>query len=258
MQRPMVCLSVNLNKVATLRNARTPQVPGRSPGRPSVVEAARTCIGAGAPGITVHPRADERHITATDVRELAALLGDHPDVELNLEGDPRPDLLALAHEVRPQQLTLVPVQPGEVTSSAGWATDTPSAQIEQVVADAQAAGMRVSLFCDPTDAAMAWAGQMGADRVELYAEPFARAFERGTGEASYARYAAAAERAHALGMGINAGHDLDLDNLVLFARLPHLAEVSIGHALIADALDVGLTAAVRAYLAAVGPRPSLG
>jgi pyridoxine 5-phosphate synthase len=246
----MVQLSVNVNKIATLRNSRTTQPPDRSAGRPSVVEAARVCIGAGAPSITVHPRLDARHITAADVRELAAMLAEHPQVELNVEGDPRPDLLTLVHEVRPRQLTLVPVRPGEVTSQAGWPADTPADQMRAWVAEAQGAGMRVSLFVDPEPEAMRWAADMGADRVELFTEPFAIAYGRDPGEGarSFATYRAAAEVAHGLGLGINAGHDLDLANLPLFATLPHLDEVSIGHALIADALDRGLAAAVDAYL----------
>ncbi len=251
----MVALSVNVNKIATLRNSRTPQPPDRSAGRPSVPWAAKVCIDAGAPGITVHPRLDARHITAADVRELAALWAEHPTVELNIEGDPRPDLLALAHEVRPTQLTLVPVVPGEVTSQAGWPPDATGPALQRAVADAKAAGMRVSLFVNPTREAVAWARQTGADRVELFTEPFARAFERSPaeGEVAMAAYVDAAEHAHALGMGVNAGHDLDQDNLVLFRSVPHLDEVSIGHALMADALEVGLAAAVAAYLAVLHP-----
>jgi pyridoxine 5-phosphate synthase len=238
-------LSVNVNKVATLRNSRGGSVP-------SVLEAVSVCVGAGAPGITVHPRADARHITAADVRDVAGALRSTA-VELNIEGDPRPDLLALVKEVRPAQCTLVPVRQGEITSQAGWPPDAPADSMRAVVRDLQAAGVRVSLFVDPGDAAVRWAKSAGADRVELYTEPFARAFERGgeDGRRSFDRYAAAAELAHRLGLGVNAGHDLDLQNLVLFRALPHLAEVSIGHALISRALFVGLDRTVREYLAAV-------
>ena len=251
----MVVLSVNLNKIATLRNSRTPQPPHRSEGRPSVTWAAKVCIDAGAPGITVHPRHDARHITAADVRELATSWAEHPGIELNIEGDPRPELLALAHEVRPTQLTLVPVVPGEVTSQAGWPPDATGPALRKAVADAKAAGMRVSLFVDPTREAVTWAKDIGGDRVELFTEPFARAFARSPaeGEAAMAAYVDAAEHAQALGIGVNAGHDLDQDNLVLFRRVPHLHEVSIGHALMADALEVGLAAAVRAYLRVLKP-----
>ncbi len=249
---PLIKLSVNINKVATIRNSR-----GGT--KPSVLDAARVCVEAGAPGITVHPRADERHITAADVRELsrflqsvnAATAAGQRAVEYNIEGDPRPELLALVHEVRPTQCTLVPVRPGEITSQAGWAADTPRDFIGRVVRELRDAGIRVSLFVDPDLPPIRWAADLGADRVELYTEPFARAFEHdpSDGQQSFDRYARAATEAHAFGVGVNAGHDLDLENLVLFRTLPYLEEVSIGHALISDALFVGLGRSIRAYLA---------
>ena len=241
-----VKLSVNVNKVATLRNSRGGHLP-------DVVEAVRVCITAGAPGITVHPRADARHITATDVRDIAGELRRTPAIEYNIEGDPRPDLLDLAMEVRPNQCTLVPVRAGEVTSQAGWAPDTPVDRMRRIVGDLQGVGIRVSVFVDPEPAAVRWAASLAADRIELYTEPFARAFRDGpqAAQKSFDAYAAAATLAHDLGLGVNAGHDLDLANLVLFRTLPHLAEVSIGHALISHALYVGLERAVRDYLAAV-------
>lgn len=248
----MASLSVNVNKVATLRNSRGGSVP-------SVVEAVRVCIDAGAPGITVHPRADERHIRRQDVfdiaDELAPLKG---RVELNIEGDPRPDLVDLALQVKPDQCTLVPVLPGEITSQAGWSPDTPAEALGATIDRLKAAGIRVSIFVDPEAAPIRWARQLGADRVELYTEPFARAFERGpdAAAASFERYARAARLAHDEGLGVNAGHDLDLRNLTMFHRLPHLDEMSIGHALIGHALFVGLRRAVQDYLAAVqGARP---
>ena len=240
----MIRLSVNVNKVATLRNARGGDVP-------SVLEAARVCIDAGAPGITVHPRADERHITARDVRELADLLAPlEGRVEFNIEGDPRPDLLALVRAVVPDQCTIVPVQPGEITSQAGWPADLPPDDMRRIVDDLRALGVRVSLFVDPEAAAVDWAARAGADRVELYTEPFARAFHAGGSalQQSIERYTAAAGRAHDLGLVVNAGHDLDLANLPVFRRVPHVAEVSIGHALISRALFVGLGRVVREYL----------
>ncbi|MGE0592959.1 MAG: pyridoxine 5'-phosphate synthase [Vicinamibacterales bacterium] len=245
----MIALSVNVNKVATIRNSRGGAMP-------SVLEAARVCLDAGAHGITVHPRADARHITPSDVRQLAALLATraHP-VEFNVEGDPRPDLLDLVLEVVPHQCTLVPVLPGEITSQAGWTPES-GAGVAAVVRRLHAVGIRVSLFVDPVEPAIRWAADTGAERVELYTEPFARAFERGpqAAEASFADYARAAECADRLGLAINAGHDLDVDNLAVFRRLPHLAEVSIGHALISRALFVGLSASVRAFLDALsGP-----
>ena len=238
-------LSVNVNKVATLRNARGGDVP-------SVVEAVRVVLDAGCRGITVHPRADARHITPDDVRAVAAALAARTEaVELNIEGDPRPELLALVHEVGPAQCTLVPVRPGEVTSEAGWPADTPAAALAHTVEQIRAAGIRVSLFVDARPDPVRWAASMGADRIELYTEPFARAFEQDPARArrSFARFAEAAGLAHSLGLGVNAGHDLDLDNLVMFRALPFLAEVSIGHALMSRALFVGLDAAVREYLA---------
>ena len=240
----MVRLSVNVNKVATVRNSRGGAIP-------SVLDAVQVCIGAGAPGITVHPRADARHITSKDAREIAALLrAESPGVEYNIEGDPRPDVIALVHEVQPTQCTLVPVRPGEITSEAGWSPDVPRESIESVVREMRERGVRVSLFVDPKEASIRWAADVGADRVELYTEPFARAFERGpdAGRHSFASYVLAAEVASSLGLGVNAGHDLDLENLVLFRRLPHLDEVSIGHALVSHALFVGLDRSVRDYL----------
>ena len=241
---PSIKLSVNVNKVATLRNSR-----GGT--EPDVLKAVATCVAAGAPGITVHPRADARHIRTSDVYAIAELLKGSPDVEFNIEGDPRPDLLDLVLNVRPAQCTLVPVKPGEVTSQAGWPSDTPLDQLKGIVGRLRKAGIRVSLFIDPVSAAVEWAARVGGDRVELYTEPFAAAFPAGQGDASFKTYAQAAETARSLGLGVNAGHDLDLKNLETFRRLPHLEEVSIGHALISHALYVGLERSVRDYLDAL-------
>jgi pyridoxine 5-phosphate synthase len=246
----MIQLSVNVNKVATLRNSRGGRIP-------SVIEAVRACLRAGAPGITVHPRADERHITRQDVHDIAAELAPlRESIEFNIEGDPRPDLLDLVTAVRPHQCTLVPVAPGEITSQAGWSADTSRDEMRRTIDRLHAAGVRVSLFVDPELAPVRWAAEMRADRIELYTEPYARAFERGGAilEASYSKYAAAAKLAHTLGLGVNAGHDLDLVNLVRFRDLPHLDEVSIGHALISRALFVGLEPVVREYLAVLRER----
>lgn len=239
----MIRLSVNVNKVATLRNSRGGTVP-------RVLDAVNVCIEAGVAGITVHPRADQRHITPADVRDIAAALCEHPAVEYNIEGDPRPDLLTLVQTVRPHQCTLVPVAPGEITSQAGWRPGPQTDALETAVAEVRASGIRVSLFVDPEPDAIRFAASLGGDRVELYTEPFARAFERGQADArrSFDHYAAAAELAASLGLGVNAGHDLDLDNLRLFRELPHLEEVSIGHAIFARALFVGLGTVVREYL----------
>jgi len=240
----MIKLSVNVNKIATLRNSRGGSIP-------SVLEAVRVCIDAGAPGITVHPRADARHITKADVDDIAAhLKALKARTEFNIEGDPRPDFLQLVHAVKPDQCTLVPVKPGEITSQAGWSPDTPREALARAVAELREDGVRVSLFVDPQEASIRWAANMGADRIELYTEPFARAFERGDTHAreSFTAYERAAELAHSLGLGVNAGHDLDLDNLEQFRRLPYLDEVSIGHALISHAVFVGLARSVREFL----------
>lgn len=241
----MARLSVNVNKVATLRNARGGQVP-------DLLEAVRTVLAAGCTGITVHPRADERHIRGDDVTAIAGLLAPlRGSVEYNVEGDPRPALMDTVCALRPHQCTLVPVHPGEITSQAGWSASTDRGELGAVVRRLQAAGVRVSVFVDPEEAPIRWAAALGAERIELYTEPFARAFAAGAGQASFEHYARAAELAHQLGLGINAGHDLDLDNLALFRKLPHLDEVSIGHALISRALFVGLDTVVREYLAAL-------
>jgi pyridoxine 5-phosphate synthase len=171
----VIKLSVNVNKVATVRNSRGGSLP-------SVIEAVRTCVDAGAPGITVHPRADARHITTQDVHDIAEELAPLKGrVEYNIEGDPRPGFLELVLAVRPDQCTLVPVKPGEITSEAGWPADTPADVLGRTIRELQGAGVRVSLFVDPEPAAIRWAKQIGGDRVELYTEPFARAFERGLG-----------------------------------------------------------------------------
>lgn len=239
-----VQLSVNVNKVATLRNSRGGDVP-------SLTAAIGVIIEAGARGITIHPRQDERHITGRDVLEVARYLEPQREqVEFNIEGDPRPELMDVVCEVRPHQCTLVPVRPGEVTSEAGWDPTGPSDGLADVVERLKQSGVRVSVFVDPRPEPIHWARRMGADRVELYTEPFARAFATGSEQAerSMTQYSEAAELAHALGMGVNAGHDLDLLNLVMFRQLPHLDEVSIGHALVSRALHVGLPSVVNEYL----------
>jgi pyridoxine 5-phosphate synthase len=240
----MIRLSVNVNKVATLRNSRGGRVP-------DLLEAVQVCLDTGVPGITVHPRADRRHITPEDVRAIAHLLRSRaPGVEYNIEGDPRPELLDLVDEVRPDQCTLVPVTPGEITSQAGWRSGAAAERLPDVVRRLHDRGVRVSVFVDPQAEPIRWAAEVKADRVELYTEPFARAFESSAdaGRRSFALYQEMAQLAHSLGLGINAGHDLDLDNLVLFRALPFLDEVSIGHAIMSRALFVGLAAVIREYL----------
>jgi pyridoxine 5-phosphate synthase len=240
-------LSVNLNKVATLRNTR-------HLGIPSITRAAELCLQAGANGITVHPRPDERHIRRQDVFELGQLLRDWPDREFNIEGNPFHNLMALAQEVKEQglplhQLTFVPDSEGQFTSDHGWQFPADAERLKPVVTQGQALGARISLFMDPDASAMAAAKAVGADRVELYTEPFAASWDAAEKSSQLALYRAASKAAQAAGMGVNAGHDLNRDNLTDFlSTVPGVNEVSIGHALIADALESGYTATVKAYL----------
>ncbi len=233
-------LSVNVNKVALLRNTR-------HLGIPSVCRAARLCLEAGAQGITVHPRPDARHIRASDVAELAALMKSWPQAEFNIEGNPFDNLMDSVRAHRPHQATFVPDAPGQFTSDHGWAV----ADLERVaplVREAQALGVRVSLFMDPLPEAMAAVAAIGADRIELYTEPYAAAHGTPQQAEQLERYAAAARAALAVGLGVNAGHDLNRANLTDFLRaVPGVQEVSIGHALIADALELGYTETVRDY-----------
>ena len=233
-------LSVNVNKVALLRNTR-------HLGIPSVARAAALCLEAGAQGITVHPRPDERHIRAHDVAELAGLLRQWPHAEFNIEGNPLDKLMGFVREYRPQQCTFVPDAPGQFTSDHGF-SPVDLDRVAPLVAEARALGVRVSLFMDPEPALMAAVAAIGADRVELYTEPYAVAHGTPAQAAVLARYAAAAEAASAVGLGINAGHDLNRDNLSDFLRaVPGVQEVSIGHALIADALELGYGETIRDY-----------
>jgi len=234
-------LSVNVNKVALLRNTR-------HLGIPSVVKAATLALEAGADGITVHPRPDERHIRAADVRELAALLRQWPRAEYNIEGNPFHNLMAFVRELRPQQCTFVPDSEGQFTSDHGWNLDADAERLRPLIAEAHSFGVRVSLFMDAETGGMALAKAVGADRVELYTEPYAAAFGCPQQAGELARFAAAARAAQQQGLGVNAGHDLNRDNLGAFLRaVPGVCEVSIGHALVADALELGLTETVRAY-----------
>ena len=240
----MAKLSVNLNKVALLRNTR-------ALGIPSVARAAQIVIEAGADGITVHPRPDGRHVRADDVRKLAELLKATPNVEFNIEGNPFHNLLEFVREVRPQQCTLVPDESGQFTSDHGWELPRDSARLAPIVAELKSLGVRVSLFMDPLPAVMPLARALGADRVELYTEPFAAAFGTESQNSVLSQYVDAAAAAQLAGLGINAGHDLNLENLPTFVRaIPGLLEVSIGHALIASALEFGLSEIVRRYRAA--------
>jgi pyridoxine 5-phosphate synthase len=240
-------LSVNLNKVALVRNTR-------HLGIPSVTRAATQCLQAGAAGITVHPRPDARHIRHDDVIDLARLLQAWPEREFNIEGNPFHNLLDEARAVcnqglRVHQLTFVPDSVDQFTSDHGWRFPEDAARLREVVAQAKDLGARVSLFMDPVPAQMAAAKAVGADRVELYTESYAAAWGTRQQDAVLAQFKAAAQAALDAGLDVNAGHDLNRDNLKLFLQtVPGVKEVSIGHALIADALELGYAATIRAYL----------
>jgi pyridoxine 5-phosphate synthase len=245
---PMIRLSVNVNKVALVRNSRGGDLP-------SVIEAARICIAAGCHGITVHPRPDGRHITYRDVFELAAML----PVEFNIEGYPSPEFLDLVCRVRPAQCTLVPDPPGVLTSNTGWNLGRSADWLRPVLKRLRDNGIRTSLFVEPDAAAIKRARELGADRVELFTGPYAHAFGNRDERARQLKLqAAAATAARKARLGINAGHDLNLDNIPAYVRaVKDLQEVSIGHALISDAmLHMGLAAAVKAYLRALGWTPA--
>ncbi|MBN9369527.1 MULTISPECIES: pyridoxine 5'-phosphate synthase [unclassified Hydrogenophaga] len=234
-------LSVNLNKVALVRNTR-------HLGIPSVVRAAELCLRAGAAGITVHPRPDERHIRAHDVHELAAALKAWPDREYNIEGNPFHNLMDFVRAVRPHQATFVPDAEGQFTSDHGWRFPADAERLRPLIAECHALGVRVSLFMDAEADQMAAARAVGADRVELYTEPYAAAFGTPAQDEQLRRFARAAQAALDAGLAVNAGHDLNRDNLTPFLRqVPAVSEVSIGHALIADALELGYAATVQAY-----------
>jgi pyridoxine 5-phosphate synthase len=238
-------LSVNVNKVALLRNSRHLDIP-------NVLHAARCCVEAGAQGITVHPRPDQRHIRPGDVAAIADLLKAHPTVEFNIEGNPFHNLMDCVRAYRPAQCTFVPDTVGQLTSDHGWDLNTDGERLRPLIAECHALGVRVSLFMDADAPAIAAARALGADRIELYTEPYAAAFGTGDQQEQLKRFAAAARAASAAGLGINAGHDLNLDNLPPFLRaVPGVQEVSIGHALIGDALEWGYRETVKRYLQAI-------
>ena len=244
--RTKTALSVNVNKVALLRNSR-------HLGIPSVLKAAQMCLEAGAQGITIHPRPDERHIRASDVLELAELMRRWPDREFNIEGNPFHQLMDFVRTYRPHQVTFVPDSEGQFTSDHGWSFPKDGALLKPLIDECKSLGVRVSLFMDPAPEQMQAVRQVGADRVELYTEPYAATFGTSANAACLAKYVDTANAAMALGLGVNAGHDLNQDNLPQFAQaVTGLLEVSIGHALIADALELGYAATVQAYLKALG------
>ncbi len=252
-------LSVNVNKIALLRNTR-------HIGIPDVVALSRQALEAGAQGITVHPRPDARHIRTQDVHDLQALLQQWPQAEYNIEGNPFHNLMGFVRAIRPHQVTFVPDSEDQFTSDHGWRFPEDAARLQPLVDEVRALGVRVSLFMDPLPDQMAAARATGAERVELYTEAYASAHGTPQQAAVLARYTAAAEAALAAGLEINAGHDLSRDNLTDFLRaVPGVLEVSIGHALIADALALGLTETIRdyqrciqrAFMAAEMPAPLL-
>jgi pyridoxine 5-phosphate synthase len=244
-QAKRTALSVNLNKVALLRNTR-------HLGIPSVTRAAVLCLDAGAQGITVHPRPDARHIRADDVRDLQQLVASRAGVEFNIEGNPFHNLMDLVRQARPHQCTLVPDAEGQSTSDHGWDLEADGERLKPLIAQARALGVRVSLFMDPVPQAMTAAKAIGADRVELYTESYASAFGTVRQDEVLRGFVESARAARAAGLEVNAGHDLNRENLTQFLRtVQGVAEVSIGHALIADALELGLRATVQAYLASI-------
>lgn len=234
-------LSVNVNRVALLRNTRPLDIP-------KLVHMAELALQAGADGITVHPRPDQRHIRPADVGELHALLQRWPRCEYNIEGNPFHNLMPLVREWRPQQCTLVPDSAEQSTSDHGWDLKADGARLRPVIEELKSLGVRISLFMDPLPEAMALARELGADRVELYTESYARAHGTPAQGERLAAYARAAEAALAVGLGLNAGHDLNRLNLGDFLRaVPGVQEVSIGHALVGDALEFGMAETVRLY-----------
>lgn len=245
-------LSVNVNKVALLRNTRHLGIPG-------VLHAAKLCLQAGADGITVHPRPDARHVRAHDVHELTELLRDWPCAEYNIEGNPLQNLMDFVRVVRPQQATFVPDSEAQFTSDHGWDLPGQADRLRPLIEECHALGVRVSLFMDADADAMAAARAAGADRVELYTEPYAAAHGTSSQAEQLARFAAAAQAALAQGLQVNAGHDLNRANLGDFLRaVPGVSEVSIGHALVADALEFGLPETVRRYQACIRAAASHG
>jgi pyridoxine 5-phosphate synthase len=232
----MTRLSVNVNKIATLRNARGGNVP-------NVVQVALDCERFGADGITVHPRPDERHITTKDVFDLKRVV----QTEFNIEGYPDDRFIKLIEEIQPEQVTLVPDPPGVLTSNAGWDTKANLEKLSDLASHFRSMGIRSAVFVDTRDESVSYAAESGMDRIELYTGPYAEGYHNNR-ENAIAPYVRASSLAHTLGLGVNAGHDLSLDNLRFFKeQVPHLDEVSIGHALIADALYLGLENTVQRY-----------
>ena len=245
----MTALSINLNKIALIRNSREGNFP-------NILDFAETCIDCGVDGITVHPRPDQRHIRPNDVRQLAQLVGPLKEVEFNIEGNPLadplgeyPGLLSLVEETLPEQCTLVPDSDSQLTSDHGFDLESQGDRLKPIIAQIKSMGVRVSLFMDPDLEQIKLASKVGADRIELYTGPYAAAWGTEALEAIFEQHFNAAELASSLGLGVNAGHDLNLINLDHYASIPDLLEVSIGHAFTVDSLNMGMVPALRAYQA---------
>ncbi len=241
----MTILSVNVNKIALLRNSR-----GRD--YPNVLDFVEQVIAFGVKGITVHPRPDERHVTRRDVYAIRDCLKRYPQVEFNIEGYPSAEFIRMVLEVAPAQCTLVPDQPGQLTSDHGWNLPDSKLMLQSVLPQLRAAGIRSSLFMDPVPSAMSLVAEVGADRIELYTEEFARQYATSAETAIFEQYRIASWQAQQLGIGVNAGHDLNLNNLAKFLEIPDILEVSIGHALVIECLQFGVHAVIGRYLAITG------
>lgn len=243
----MTALSINLNKISLLRNSREGNYP-------NIVKHAKICIEHGADGITVHPRPDQRHVRPKDVRDLAELVRLRPNLEFNVEGNPfappiadYPGFLELVEETNPDQCTLVPDTDSQLTSDHGFDLHSSGEALYPIIQRLKSQGMRVSLFMDPDLEQIDLAAKVGADRIELYTGPYAASWGTDSLEAIFQQHLKAAQLATSLGMGVNAGHDLNLDNLAKFSSIPNLLEVSIGHAFIVDSLSMGMASTVQAY-----------
>ncbi|MDY6935291.1 MAG: pyridoxine 5'-phosphate synthase [Spirochaetota bacterium] len=241
----MTKLSVNLNKFALIRNAR-------NIGIPNVIHMAIKCISAGAHGITVHPRPDQRHIKPSDVFELAELLRDYPEIEFNIEGNPFPEFIELVQQILPTQCTLVPDAPNQLTSDHGWDLFTDGERIRPIIKQLRDKGIRVSLFMDTELSQIELAKDINSHRIELYTEPYARAFGTENQDDVFFNFVQAAKKAQEIGLGVNAGHDLNLQNVSLLCSIPDILEVSIGHALVVEAFDFGIEHTIRQYLKILG------
>ena len=241
----MTHLSVNINKIALLRNSR-------GGNNPDVLQFAEKCLACGAHGITLHPRPDQRHARYQDVLDLNKLIQSHPSAELNVEGNPTPEFLRIVKQARPAQCTLVPDDPHQLTSDHGWNLTANGEKLKPIIRELKDAGIRVSLFLDFDSQEIEKAKGIGADRIELYTEPYAKAYNTPDRAEVLSKYREAAARAQAAQLGVNAGHDLSLENLETFLQIPGILEVSIGHALIVECLSLGLEKTIRSYLAITG------